>query len=133
VFIRRMSEAARVEQGLTDSPETVEAQDSDVVVYHLRGAYFFGAAATLGAVLDRIAERPRAFVIDFSDVPFIDSTGARSFDLLAHKMARAGGKLVIAGASPEVRKMLLAQGAREPHVAYRGSVADAMQDFGTAA
>ena len=129
VFIRRMSEAARVEQGLTDSPETVENQDSDVVVYHLRGAYFFGAAATLGAVLDRIAERPRAFVIDFSDVPFIDSTGARSFDLLAHKMTRAGGKLVIAGASPEVRKMLLTQGVREPHVAYRATVADAVQEY----
>ncbi|MDO9524287.1 MAG: SulP family inorganic anion transporter [Gemmobacter sp.] len=129
VFIRRMSETARVEQDGAETTYDRADQDHDVVVYRLRGAYFFGAAASLGSVLDRIAERPRALIVDFSDVPFIDSTGARSFDLLARKLDRAGGKLVIAGASPEVRKMLLGQGAREPHVAYRGTVQDALQDF----
>jgi SulP family sulfate permease len=129
VFIRRMSDAVQVEPLGPEQPVT--EQSSDVVVYRLRGAFFFGAAATLGAVLDRIAEHPRAFVVDFSDVPFVDSSGARSFEMLAGKMARKGGILVLTGAIPEVRRVLLAQGLREPHVAWRGTVADAVEEFAT--
>ncbi len=103
-----------------------------MVVYRLRGAYFFGAAATLGSVLDRIADQPRAFVVDFADVPFVDSSGARSFELLARKMQRRGGILVLTGASAEVRRVLLGQGLREPHVAWRATVADALAEFGAA-
>lgn len=126
VFIRRMSEAAQVEP-VAEAP--VAEQAGDVVVYRLRGAYFFGAAATLGSVLDRIADSPRAFVVDFAQVPFVDSSGARSFELLARKMHRRGGVLVLTGANPEVRRVLLAQGLREPHVAWRGTVADALAEF----
>ena len=128
VFIRRMSDAVQVEPMEDAAPLT--EQRGDVVVYRLRGAFFFGAAATLGSVLDRIAEQPRAFVVDFSDVPFVDSSGARSFEMLAGKMARRGGILVLTGAIPEVRRVLLAQGLREPHVAWRGTVADALAEFG---
>ncbi|WP_246831383.1 SulP family inorganic anion transporter [Pseudotabrizicola formosa] len=118
VFIRRMSEAAQVEAAVVpDRPERGGA-DRDRVVYRLHGPYFFGAAARLGAVLDRIADHPRAFVVDFSDVPFIDSSGARSFELLAHKIARKGGQLYLTGARPEVRLALLAQGARDPLVRF---------------
>ena len=126
VFIRRMSEAAQVEP-VAEAPVT--EQSGDVVVYRLRGAYFFGAAATLGSVLDRIADSPRAFVVDFTQVPFVDSSGARSFELLARKMHRRGGVLVLTGANPEVRRTLLAHGLREPHVAWRGTAADALAEF----
>jgi SulP family sulfate permease len=133
VFIRRMSEAAEVapvDHAAHFGPEA-QARD-DVVVYHLRGPFFFGAAAKLGSVLDRIADRPRAFVVDFEAVPLIDSSGARSFELLGRKCARQGGRLVIAGASPEVRRVLLAQGVREPHVSYRHSLKEALEDFAPA-
>ena len=126
VFIRRMSEAARVEP---QSRETPVEQSGDAVVYRLHGAYFFGAAATVGSVLDRIADRPGVFVLDFADVPFVDSSGARSFELLARKMDRTGGHLVLTGASPEVRRTLLAHGLREPHVRWRASVEDALAEF----
>lgn len=128
VFIRRMSDAVQVEP--LDEGRPIAEQTGDVVVCRLRGAFFFGAAATLGSVLDRIAERPRAFVVDFSDVPFVDSSGARSFEMLAHKMARKGGILVLTGAVPEVRRVLLAQGLHEPQVAWRSSVGDALAEFG---
>ena len=126
VFIRRMSEAAQVEP-VAEAP--LAEQSGDVVVYRLRGAYFFGAAATLGSVLDRIADSPRAFVVDFTQVPFVDSSGARSFELLARKMHRRGGVLVLTGANPEVRRTLLAHGLREPHVAWRATAADALAEF----
>jgi SulP family sulfate permease len=45
-------------------------------------------------------------------VPLIDSSGAYSFALLARKMARREGRLVISGASAEVRRALHQAGVR---------------------
>ena len=113
VFIRRMSEAAEVAPHEAGYHPDIGA-DADRVTYRLRGPYFFGAAARLGSVLDSIADHPRAFVVDFADVPFIDSSGARSFELLAHKVARKGGQLYLVGCRPEVSAMLGAQGVAAP-------------------
>ena len=111
VFIARMSEAAEV-GGMDD--ESFATADGDRVICRLRGPWFFGAAARLGSVLDRIADRPREFVVDLTDVPMIDSSGARSFLLLARKMARRGGVLTVVGARPGVRQVLEGQGLVEP-------------------
>ena len=92
--------------------------DTDVVVYHLNGPWFFGAAARLGAVLDQVSERPRALVVDFAAVPLIDSSGAYSFALLARKMARKEGRLVISGASAEVRRVLHQAGVQGDQVLF---------------
>ena len=52
------------------------AADPDVLVYRITGAFFFGAASTVGTVLDSIADTRKAFVVDFAAVPFLDSTAA---------------------------------------------------------
>lgn len=123
VFIRRMSDAAKVEPGAEDF-DVASASDSERVFYKLHGPFFFGAAARLGSVLDRIADHPRAFVVDFSQVPFIDSSGARSFELLAHKVSRKGGLLYLVGTSSDVRRALIAQGAKEPLLRFVDEVVD---------
>ncbi|MCB6178468.1 SulP family inorganic anion transporter [Rhodobacter sp. Har01] len=117
VFIKRMSDATGLRQGEVPVEEGGPPM-SDVMIYHLNGPFFFGAAAQVGGVLDRIAERPRIFAVDFTDVPMIDSSGAKSFDVLARKLHRKGGQLCIVGAPPQVRAVLLAQGLREPHARY---------------
>lgn len=115
VFIRRMSEAAAIETG----GEALPLEGTAERVYcRLRGPYFFGAAARLGSVLERIADRPREFVLDMTEVPIIDSSGARSVLLLARKMARRDGVLVILGAGTGLRAALQAQGLRPPLVRY---------------
>ena len=114
VFIRRMSDAAGVEV-VADAPLEGTA---DRVFYRLRGPYFFGAAARLGSVLERIADHPREFVLDLTEVPIIDSSGARSFLLLARKLARRGGRLVIVGASGTLKSALRAQGLDAPLVVF---------------
>ena len=134
VFIARMSELARIEptnhlRHSADPEKGAVSLPEDVVVYRLRGAMFFGAAATLGAALDRIAVKPRAFVADLSEVPFIDSTGAQMMGSLARRTAQHGGVLVIAGASTDLRRVLLAQHLREPEVRYRASVAEALDEL----
>lgn len=124
VFIRRMSEAAGA-----GVPEVVgrydpsEASAPELVVCHLRGPYFFGAAARLGSVLDQIADTPQGFAVDFTEVPFIDSSGARSFDLLARKTARKGGQLFFTATNADVRSVLQSQGLREPRVIYLPDIA----------
>ena len=66
--------------------------DPDVLVYRITGAFFFGAAATVGTVLDSIADRRKAFVVDFAAVPFLDSTAANAMSRVAARAsARASG------------------------------------------
>ncbi len=140
LFIRRMSEAAHVEERAPLVPEDradeLSQYDSgavvgrDVVVYRIKGAFFFGAATTVGTVLDRIADRPRAFVIDFTEVPFLDSSAAHSVDLLARKMARKGGRLYLSGTSPEIRRTLLAIGLRAPRAHYAHDIEEAVEAAG---
>jgi SulP family sulfate permease len=119
VFIRRMSEA--VEMRGEDRP--AEEMRADRVVYTMRGPYFFGAAAQIGNVLERIAEAPRAFVLDMTEVPLIDSSGARSFHQLAGRARRRGGQLYLVGLRPALRRQLEAQGVRDPEVRFLPDVA----------
>ncbi len=120
VFVKRMSDTAEV-QPLDQAP--IDGARGDLIVYRMTGAFFFGAAAQLGTVLDRIADRPSAMVVDFAAVPLIDSSGARALDMLARKVARRGGRLWFTGTSSGVRRVLIAQGLREPVVHYLPDVA----------
>ena len=116
VFIKRMSDATELHAGEYEA--TGGGQRGDLLVYKLRGPFFFGSAAQIGGVLDRIADRPQIFAIDFTEVPMIDSSGARSFEVLARKLHRKGGQLCIVGAVPKVRRVLQAQGLEAPHAHY---------------
>ena len=104
------------------------ATDSKVVVYRLSGAFFFGAASTVGAVLDRIADQRKAFVIDFSAVPYVDSTAANVIAGVGRKAERHGVRLFITGASSSVRRALLLAGARRPQVRYLPHIEDAVRE-----
>lgn len=120
VFIRHMSEMTRLQRASfpADDTETVDPQDTDLVVYRLQGAVFFGSVARLGTVLDRIAQRPRAVVIDFSEVNFVDSTGARMILMLARKLRRKNGALYLTAVLPDLRRAMEIQGLTEPKVRF---------------
>jgi sulfate permease, SulP family len=105
------------------------AADPDVLVYRITGAFFFGAASTVGAVLDSIADRRKAFVVDFSAVPFLDSTAANAMSRVAAKTERQGIRLFITGASPTVRRALLTHGVKPPRAKYRETIARAVADI----
>lgn len=126
VFIKRMSESAAVRP----RGEHLDTPRPDRVVYHLEGPYFFGAAAQLGGVLDRIAEAPRALVLDLTAVPLIDSSGARGFHTLAARVRRRGGQLYLVGLREKLRRQLQMQGLDEPEVRFMHDLAavDAVLD-----
>jgi SulP family sulfate permease len=105
----------------------ITRQPHDVVTYRLHGAVFFGSVARLGTVLDRIAQRPRAVLLDVSDVSFIDSTGARMVQTLGQTLLRRGGELVIVGARPALAQSMRAQGVQAPQVRFAEVAAPGVQ------
>ncbi len=105
------------------------AADPDVLVYRISGAFFFGAASTVGTVLDSIADTRKAFVIDFAAVPFLDSTAANAMGRVAAKAKRQGIQLFITGASPTVRRVLLTHGVSPPRAKFRETIARAVADI----
>jgi SulP family sulfate permease len=105
------------------------AADPDVLVYRISGAFFFGAASAVGTVLDSAAQTRKAFVIDFTAVPFLDSTAANAISRVATKAKRQGIRLYITGASPTVRRALLTHGVRPPRARYRETIARAIADI----
>jgi SulP family sulfate permease len=143
LFIDRMSKAIAVEArapiALDDVPDSTngkrvaydaaDAADPDTVVYRITGAFFFGAAATVGTVLDRIADQRRNFILDCSGVPFLDLTAANVIEGAARKARRAGVRFFITGASRQVRRMLFTHGVRPPHVRYKATIDNALQQL----
>ncbi|AJY47007.1 SulP family inorganic anion transporter [Martelella endophytica] len=92
--------------------------DPDTVIYRISGAFFFGAAATVGSALDRIADGARNYIIDLSDVPYLDSTGANVLDGTVRKTTRGNVRVLFAGASPQVRSTLESHHIDEGRVTY---------------
>jgi SulP family sulfate permease len=105
------------------------AADPDILVYRITGAFFFGAASAVGTVLDSIADKHRALVVDFAAVPFLDSTAANAMSRVATKARRKGIQLFITGASSTVRRALLTHGVRPPRAKFRETIARAITDI----
>ena len=137
LFIHRMSRAVAVETDVPFVSEDVaddgrsydeaRAADPGIVIYRITGAFFFGAAASIGSVLDRISDTHRALIVDFAAVPFLDSTGANVIEGLARKAQKSGVRLYLAGASPEILRALAAHGVHAPEVTLAASVDAALQ------
>ncbi len=137
LFLHRMAQSTDVEVHVPPVPEDVAdeagrppydatiATDPDVAIYRITGAFFFGAAATVGSLLDRIADRHKAFVVDFSAVPFIDSTAANTLAGVARKAQQSRVLLLISGASAATAKTLAAHGISAPEVTFAPTVAAA--------
>jgi sulfate permease, SulP family len=142
LFIHRMSQTTALETHVPlvaeddvpddesrEADDEASGQDPTVVVYRISGAFFFGAAASIGTVLERIGDAHRNLIIDFSAVPFVDSTGAKTIEGLAHKAAQRGVGVTLTGMSEGVRRELAAQGARRPLVMKAPSIEQALADI----
>ena len=140
VFIHRMSQTTAIESWTPfvdeDLPDRITApadakagpteQDAEILVYRISGAFFFGAAASIGSVLERIADTHRVLIIDFAAVPFVDSTAAHMILGLAQRARRRGLPVIISGASKIVQQKLVALEITAPLVSYEPALAQAM-------
>lgn len=139
LFMHRMAEAVEIQGGrqfiepdLGDANDAavahdaVRAGDREVAIYRLNGAFFFGAAATVSAVFDRIGDPPRIFILDLAAVPFLDTTGAYTLESVIHKLERQGTTVIVSGAQPDVAEVLAHFGLKEPRVLMSSSVDSAL-------
>lgn len=142
LFIQRMSKTTAV---ATHTPfvSRDEADDAhprgnydeevlanpEVVVYRITGALFFGATASIGSVLDRIQDSHKALIVDFSSVPFLDSTGANMIEGLAHKAHNRGVAFWLTGASRDILRVFVTHGLKRPLVHYSASIDDALKSI----
>lgn len=143
IFLHRMAQAVEVEHSRPLTGEDWDdsadgegrtrydselATDSDIVICRISGAFFFGAAATVGAALDSIGDQPKTYIVDFSDVTLLDSSAAATIAGLASRAARHGADLYLTGARPAVRRILLTHGLRPPEVRYQADIGSAIID-----
>lgn len=140
LFIHRVSQTTAIETHTPFVPEDQADQtrpgrtpydeaavDPNLVVYRITGVFFFGAAASIGSVLERISDTHRALVIDFTAVPFLDSTAANTIEGLTRKARRRGIKVLLTGTSRDIRRDLFIHGIKPPVVSYERTIDDAVQ------
>jgi len=135
LFLHRMAETVEVEGGtLATEDQADNGEDGkltggsgDIFVFRITGAFFFGATARVSTILDRIGERPRVFILDFSAVPLIDSTAAKALHGFVHKLQRSGTTIYFSGVRESVAATLVKSGLRQPVVTYSESVESARE------
>jgi SulP family sulfate permease len=129
VFLHRMAQAAEVNGGGESAkPESIISSGSDVMVYRLSGAFFFGATSQINLVLDRVVEPPRIFILDFTDVPFIDITAARALGAFVRRLRKSGAKVLLTGVRPQLRRPLTHGGLVKPAVRYVRTIEAALEE-----
>lgn len=139
LFMHRMAESISVDGGpkfvRDDVSDSMNGRPSyagntlpdDVMVYRISGAFFFGATARVNMILDRVVKPPRIFVLDFSDVPFIDITAAAALERFVQRLHKAGTKVYFAGVRPHVRRAFKLPGLRGRAVRYAANADQALQ------
>ena len=143
LFIHRMSQTTALE---THVPPVIqedvaddgaraaydEASQNDptvIVLPDFRRILFRGRRRDIRTVLEQIGDAHRNLIIDFSAVPFVDSTGVRTIKGLAHKAALRGVGVYLTGVPPAVRKELSMQGVRPPLVRRALSIDKALAEI----
>lgn len=139
LFLHRMAEAVEIETGRSlvvedqaDQAGTVRTAYAphqvgrDVMVYRISGALFFGAATAVNAMLNRMIERPKVLILDFAEVPLVDTTAAKALEGIVEKMASSGTRVYFTGADSSVRRTLFIAGLRRPLIRHFSSVEDAI-------
>ena len=95
--------------------------DDSIVLYHFDGPVSFGAAKGIAKrlVLD---ETHKTLVLDLTDVPMVDTTGAVALDDVIVNARELGASVILAGANPSVIDVLTRLGVMD-HMAQSQSVA----------
>ena len=123
LFIDRMGKSVTVNDEVDEpfgqsSPETL--------IYHVTGIFFFGAAASVSSILDRVTGNYKNFILDCAAVPYIDSTAANVIESAVRKATKQNMRFAIAGASSDIRHLLETHHVLEPAVEYFDTVQDAI-------
>jgi len=134
LFLHRMSKTIEVSHShpLVEADQPDDAPDGkaypvalrtdeEIVVYQISGAFFFGAAASVSAALDRIGGQPKAYILDISEAVILDSTAAATIEGFVRKVGR-GVRIYLVGATKPMRHLLHTHGLHAPQVRFYRSL-----------
>lgn len=117
-FMHRMANAVEISTSTKMIDEDVDdfsrqrnvyegrAGASDVEVFRINGPFFFGAAARLGDVLERLRSPPKTFILRMGNVPLIDASGTAALEKFIDDAARRGTRTILSNVQPEVLEVL---------------------------
>jgi SulP family sulfate permease len=120
-FMHRMANAVKISAKVIDEDSDDYSRErtvyerradtpGDVEVFQIDGPFFFGAAARLGDILERLRSPPKAFILRMGNVPFIDASGAAALERFIDDASRRGTRTILCNVQPEVEHVLGALG-----------------------
>ena len=82
-----------------------EDKQDGLVVLQLEGRLDTATAADLDFAAEAYVDEPTRLVVDLGKVAYVSSAGLRVFLMMAKKLQKSEGKLVLCGMSPSVREV----------------------------
>lgn len=147
LFMHRMAQAVEIETHtkliaedmddltapLNTSYKNANPLPEGVEVYAINGPFFFGAAARLGEVLERIGYAPKVLILRMNHVPMIDATGVAAMLNFMEQCSTMGTHVLLCGVPPQPRAVLAAMcvGRTDCAVEFATSFSDARQRANT--
>jgi SulP family sulfate permease len=121
LFLRQMEEVSRVK--IVTPESELEGYGSDsirgkkvpegVILYRIEGPFFFAAAENLDQALRGSGGKPKAVVFRMRNVPSMDATGLRAFDVAIQKLHRDRVKVFLTAVQPQPMKVMFESGLVE--------------------
>ena len=116
LFVKRMSDSQAGSMKIVGNPddwnelteieaEILERADGHIVLFHIEGPMSFGSAKGIVQRLNADREQD-VLIIDFSDVPFIDSTASMAIEEVILKAQSDNDYVVLCGMCPSVENVL---------------------------
>lgn len=112
LFMRRMAGMTRTRALKQTSGGTPAALPPGVIGFHISGPLFFGAADKAASAIQLADPDVRAVIIDMSDVPVMDVTGAVALEAAIQHLRKRGVKVILAGVTGQPRTILNRTGIR---------------------
>ena len=129
LFMHRMAQVVEIQADIKLLEEDIEddapREGFDAAAYEtlppgvissvIRGPFFFGVAARLGEVLERIGTPADILILRMRAVPIIDSTGAAALEALIARASRQGTQIILTGVQAQPLRVLREMGVIGDH------------------
>ena len=120
-FLQQMEEVSHVRLITAENEDTatgshsIRGKDvpSDVILYRIEGPLFFAAAEKLDMVLRGSGGKPRVVIFRMRQVPAMDASGLRAFEVAIEKLRRDGIAIFLTAVQPQPMKVMFECGLAE--------------------
>lgn len=116
LFLKKMSDSTTVEACriliAEEAHQAPEKHDADlllrehvpdnVIVFEMKGPFFFGVSDLLNETLRRLSEKPHVFILRMRQVPMVDTTGLKALKNFALKCQEQNILFLVSGTRPNV-------------------------------